>query len=105
MPGCIEDGSEPRHQASSLGEAASCLAGGAAMSVQLALSGNPIGRLYSPNVIEEWTEDKTAEAGAPAADLYWNVSTWNPYQVVLVKTRFVDGSAATSERVTTSASR
>jgi hypothetical protein len=40
------------------------------------------GWLYGPNVIECWT---TARDGG--ADIYWNVSTWNPYEVVLMKTR------------------
>jgi len=40
------------------------------------------GRLYGPNVVDAWT---TARTGG--ADVYWNVSTWNPYQVVLMKTR------------------
>lgn len=92
MPGCVEDDRpEPEPKAGSFGEGASCLAGKLAMSVQIGLSGNPIGRLYSPNVIEEWTRDASdPKTGARAADIYWNVSTWNPYQVVLIKTRFAD---------------
>lgn len=92
MPGCIEnERSEPKPKASSISEGASCLAGELAMSVQMGLSGNPIGRLYSPNIIEEWTQGVTdAKTGKRAADIYWNVSTWNPYQVVLIKTRLVD---------------
>jgi hypothetical protein len=39
------------------------------------------GFLYGANVIDVWTE--TTPRGA---DLYWNVSTWHPYQVVLLKT-------------------
>jgi hypothetical protein len=42
----------------------------------------PHGVLYAPNVIEEWTEVRS-----DAVELYWNVSTWNPYRVVLMKTR------------------
>lgn len=41
------------------------------------------GWLYGPNVIDCWTVAR--DAGA--VDLYWNVSTWNPYQVVLMRTR------------------
>jgi hypothetical protein len=26
-------------------------------------------------------------AGERAVELYWNVSTWNPYQVVIMKTQ------------------
>lgn len=40
------------------------------------------GFLYGANIIEEWT--RPAGAGV---DLIWNVSTWNPYRVVLVRTR------------------
>ena len=41
------------------------------------------GWLYGPNVIDCWTTAHDADA----VDLYWNVSTWNPYQVVLMRTR------------------
>lgn len=41
------------------------------------------GRLYGASIIDAWT---TARSGG-ATDLYWNVSTWNPYQVVLMRTR------------------
>jgi len=68
-----------------------CLAGEIVMAAQAELSGGAMGRLYAPNVIEEWTEDVTARTpgigpGERAATIYWNVSTWSPYQVVLVKT-------------------
>ena len=43
----------------------------------------PYGWLYGANVVDCWT----TERGADGVDLYWNVSTWNPYQVVLMKTR------------------
>lgn len=41
------------------------------------------GHLYAPSIVEPWTEAR--EGGA--VDLYWHVSTWNPYQIVLMKTR------------------
>jgi hypothetical protein len=66
----------------------SCSKGEAAMAAQHALSGKSIGRLYGANVIDEWTADVSREAGEPAAQIYWNVSTGNPYQVILVKTSF-----------------
>ncbi|HMJ12792.1 MAG TPA: hypothetical protein VK524_15325 [Polyangiaceae bacterium] len=111
MPGCIED-SDPhgpfevfrsigrlasRH---SLGEflnkAGSCIAGDVAQKVGGALDDNRMGRLYGANIIEEWTEDVTdrvtLKAGETrAADVYWNASTWNPYQVVLVKSELREG--------------
>jgi hypothetical protein len=42
---------------------------------------NNNGVLYGANIIDPWT---TAHDGQ--TDLYWFVSTWNPYQVVLMKT-------------------
>lgn len=42
---------------------------------------NNNGVLYAPSIIDPWT---TAHEGT--TDLYWFVSTWNPYQVVLMKT-------------------
>lgn len=42
------------------------------------------GFLYGVNIIEQWT--RPAGAGV---DLIWNVSTWDPYRVVLLRTRIV----------------
>jgi hypothetical protein len=42
-----------------------------------------IGVMYGVSIIEPWTETHAA-----GVDLYWNVSTWDPYQVVLLKSRF-----------------
>ena len=71
--------------------AGSCIAGEFIHAVQDEFSGDPIGRLYGVNVIEEWTEEITdpqlTARGERVAEVYWNVSTWNPYQVILVKTR------------------
>jgi hypothetical protein len=41
------------------------------------------GRLYGANIIDAWTTQR----GPGAVDIYWNASTWNPYQVVLMRTR------------------
>ena len=107
LPGCLTDADPegPRDLLASLtGLAArtkpgrffdiagSCLAGELALAGQNALSGNPIGRLYAANVIDEWTDDvsDTVSGLAPgerAVELYFNASTWNPYQVVLFKTQ------------------
>jgi hypothetical protein len=101
-PGCIEGArAEPRDSTSapvSLGTALSCVMGDFALSTQHRLSGNPVGRLYAPNIIDEWTEDVTGKTTLLSpeervVEIYWNVSTWNPYQVVLVKTR-LRGSVA-----------
>jgi Domain of unknown function (DUF4185) len=42
---------------------------------------NNNGVLYGPSIIDPWTTQREDET-----DLYWFVSTWNPYQVVLMKT-------------------
>jgi hypothetical protein len=85
--------------------AKSCIAGEISRKVQDRMSGNMIGRLYAPNIIDEWTHDVTDAAararGERSVELYWNVSTWNPYQVVLWKTLLtlgVDASAASAGR-------
>jgi hypothetical protein len=43
--------------------------------------GNQNGVLYGPNIVDTWTAERT-----DGLDLYWFISTWNPYQVVLMKT-------------------
>jgi hypothetical protein len=48
-----------------------------------------IGRFYAPNVIDAYTR----VAGPTTLDLLWNVSTWNPYAVVLMRTRIEAGPA------------
>jgi hypothetical protein len=46
-----------------------------------AVAGRPVpGFLYGANLIPEWTEDR-----GTTVDIYWNVSTWAPYQVVLMR--------------------
>lgn len=40
------------------------------------------GFFYAPNIIEQWT---TAVAGG--VEIIWNASTWDPYRVVLFRTR------------------
>jgi len=40
--------------------------------------------VYGPNIFDAFTE---AREGGEAVDVYWNVSTWNPYQVVFLRTR------------------
>lgn len=41
-----------------------------------------VGFLYGVNIIEEWTRP-----AGDGVDLYWNFSTWDPYRVVLARTR------------------
>jgi len=71
--------------------AVDCIGGALARAGQDRLSGDQIGRMYAPNIIDEWTQDVTDDAqrahGESSAEVYWNVSTWNPYQVVLFKTQ------------------
>ena len=45
----------------------------------------PYGWLYAPHIIEEWTMPRTFPV--PGVDIYWTVSTFAPYQVVLMRTR------------------
>lgn len=47
------------------------------------LSSSEVGRLYGANIVDTWTMNRSGGA----VDLYWNVSTWNPYETVLLKTR------------------
>lgn len=96
-PAAASGNAEPRGRESTL--APKCIAGDVGLSLQegRSMSGNAIGRLYAPNFIEEWTEDVTAKVGglAPgerAVEIYFNASTWNPYQVVLFKAQ-VRGTA------------
>ncbi len=44
------------------------------------------GFFYGANIIDEWTVDQSVP-GQPAVDLFWNVSTFDPYQVLLMRTR------------------
>jgi hypothetical protein len=44
----------------------------------------PWGFMYGVNIVDNWTTSTTAN-GKIAATLYWNVSTWDPYQVVLMR--------------------
>jgi hypothetical protein len=48
-------------------------------------SSDPFGWLYNPNIIEDWTMSRTSPV--PGADIYWTVSTFDPYQVVLMRSR------------------
>jgi hypothetical protein len=50
------------------------------------------GHMYGAAIIQSWSTDVSASVPdlAPndrAVELYWNVSTWNPYQALLVKTQ------------------
>ena len=41
------------------------------------------GFFYSANIIEQWTRP----AGDNGVDIVWNASTWDPYRVILLRTR------------------
>lgn len=43
---------------------------------------NEYGFFYAVNIIEEWTRSTP-----DGIEIFWNASTWNPYRVVLLKTR------------------
>jgi len=49
-----------------------------------------VGFLYGPNVIDPYTRSD----GAGGLDVFWNVSTWNPYLVALFKTNVRPGAAS-----------
>jgi hypothetical protein len=44
------------------------------------------GYAYGPNIVEPWIMQDPNDANRVI--MQWNVSTWNPYQVILVQTRF-----------------
>jgi hypothetical protein len=88
LPGCVP-GSEAASKSPQLSP--SCVGGAVVMRAQVDLSGNKIGRLYGANVIDEWTRDRTTDTPGLGGDerivdVYWNASTWSPYQVVLFET-------------------
>jgi hypothetical protein len=69
---------------------AMCLAGSTALETQYTLADDSGGHLYGVNIIESWTQDVSATLsdlapGTQAVELYYNVSTWNPYAVLLMK--------------------
>ena len=71
---------------------ATCVAGNTAYSTLYGLEGSREPHLYGTNIVDAWTDDVTAQipdldADERAVELYWNVSTWAPYQVVLMKTQ------------------
>lgn len=68
---------------------ANCVTGTAALDAQYSVGQDSSGHLYGAALIGSWTQDVTAAVGAvePTVEFYWNVSTWNPYQVVLIKTQ------------------
>jgi hypothetical protein len=53
-------------------------------SCQTPIVQTDVGRLYGSNIIDPYT----ARNGDDGLDVFWNVSTWNPYGVVLLKTTF-----------------
>jgi hypothetical protein len=72
--------------------AAKCLGGSLALGTQYSLADDSGGHLYGANIIESWSQDVTSQvsdlaSGQRAIELYWNVSTWNPYQVLLMKSQ------------------
>jgi hypothetical protein len=45
------------------------------------------GKLYAPGVMERYTvQERTFVPGRRRAAIYWLVSTWNPYQVMVMRT-------------------
>jgi hypothetical protein len=58
-------------------------------------AGNQNGDFYAPYVMERYTTpEQTFLPYRRRATIYWLLSTWNPYQVVVMKTSLtIDGSA------------
>ena len=48
------------------------------------------GSFYAPFVLDRYTT-KADLPGAPGATIYWLVSTWNPYEVTVVRTTLQAG--------------
>jgi len=99
--GALKNAAGGSSNASFTDVALDCIGGELARAAQDSLSGDTIGRLYAPNIIDEWTQDVTDEAdrarGERSAEVYWNVSTWNPYQVVLIKTQLTARESTSAE--------
>jgi hypothetical protein len=71
FPGCISGALTPSQPNFSPGSVLPCL-------------GSQRGNLYAPSFIEPWTADLAGDLGYPhAATIYFLVSTWMPYQVIL----------------------
>ena len=64
---------------------AKCVAGAALLDTKNSAGNDSAGRLYGAAIIDAWTE--YLPGADPGVEFYWNVSTWNPYQVRLVKTQ------------------
>jgi hypothetical protein len=45
--------------------------------------GDKVGRLYGASIVDEWTMTR----GTNTADIYWFASTWDPYEVLTMRTR------------------
>lgn len=67
----------------------SCIDGDATRNATYNLSGDSTGHLYAPNILEPWTEAWTSAPHRVTVDIYFNVSTWNPYGVALMKAELV----------------
>ncbi len=48
--------------------------------------GNDWGGVYAPFLVSRWSQSAWLAPGGLQARLYWLMSTWNPYQVVVMKT-------------------
>ncbi|MET0389048.1 MAG: hypothetical protein ABW321_23945 [Polyangiales bacterium] len=70
---------------------AKCSAGSVALDSQY-VGDDAAGHMYGAAIIEAWTADVSSALpdlapGDRAVELYWNISTWNPYSVLLIKTQ------------------
>jgi hypothetical protein len=44
------------------------------------------GSLYAPFVLDRYTTAATSAGGTRSSTIYWLVSTWNPYEVTIMRT-------------------
>ncbi|MEY4578220.1 MAG: hypothetical protein RL701_2923 [Pseudomonadota bacterium] len=75
-----------------LSASAKCVMGTVALDAQYSVGSDSGGHLYGTAFIPSWTQDITGALpdvpkDEPVVELYWNVSTWNPYSVLLMKTQ------------------
>jgi hypothetical protein len=54
------------------------------------------GGAYAPYLIERWTRIRRSANGARELDLYYVLSTWNPYVVVLMSSHLQIAARADS---------
>jgi hypothetical protein len=57
------------------------------------------GSFYAPFVMERYTTLDSMPPGRRRATIYWLVSTWNPYQVVVMRTTLDVGTTGITDKI------